>query len=407
VGAPWISPFTNAFYTITPGAGGLASIIDLATGASLFDTTHYDVGEWMELQYTGMGASETHSYQAPWVNSSTFSRLGNLSTPIAWTTEESGPVRTVFKTALLPTAHSTVQLIVEVYASIKRLDVRVRLLSWDSAFGVVNRVVFPIASSERNVSYAGPFGVIRVGQDEAEEGYRDMWLTSPGPDVPLFDRAWAMRPREIGDWIRAEGNGGAGVTISSSVGAFDWTDPTGAYPASQPVLAPEMLLHTNSNRSPFLPEPGDHDFIFSIIATPLGWGTGWRSGVQPNYPLRSITRELQIQAAAAAAATADWLPLSASFLNVSASSGSAEAWVTAAKKEDGAGRNGLVVRLFSVSPVDAQVRLNSAWSLLGGAQTTNLIELDARDIPGTVGASGVDLQLGHWAIETLRLAVLE
>jgi isopenicillin N synthase-like dioxygenase len=55
------------------------------------------------------------------------------------------------------------------------------------------------------VSFATPFGVVRVGIDEAEAGFRDMWLQSPGPTVGAFERGWAMRPREVGDWIRAEG----------------------------------------------------------------------------------------------------------------------------------------------------------------------------------------------------------
>ena len=49
-GTPWDAPFTNAFYTVAPGRGGVASWTDLATGAELFDTRFYDVGEWMELQ---------------------------------------------------------------------------------------------------------------------------------------------------------------------------------------------------------------------------------------------------------------------------------------------------------------------------------------------------------------------
>jgi alpha-mannosidase len=416
VGAPWTAPFTNAFYTLAPGAGGLASVVDLETGASLFDTSHYDVGEWMELQYTGMGASETHSYDAPWLNASTFARLGNLSTQISWTCLESGPVRTVFATALVPTAHSSVRLVVEAYAAIKRLDVRVSILGWDSAFGVVNRVVFPVNTRSRNVSYAGPFGVVRVGLDEAEDGYHDMWLRQPGPQLPKFERAWAMSPREVGDWVRAEATATVGVTLSSSVGAVGWRDATGAYGDDATVLAPEMLLHTNSNRSPFLPEPGDHNFLFSITASAPGWQTAWRAGVSPNNPLRSVSRALPAGPAAVAApagaatsqATAGapvQLPLAASFLNVSG-----EAWATAVKKEDGAGRSGLIVRLFAVTGADAPapgVRVASYWPLAGGAARTNLIELEARDVPGTRGAAAVDIALGGWAIETLRLGVLD
>ena len=428
VGTPWTTIWSNEFFRLTPGAGGLASVVDLASGVSLFDTAHYDVGEWMELQYTGMGASETHEYAAPWVNASTFARLGNLSgQQIGWSWAEDGPARTVFETAPLRTAHSVVRLVVEAYSAVKRLDLRVRILSWDSAFGVVNRVVFPLNTALRTLSYAAPFGVVRVGVDEAEDGFHDMWLLQPSATVPKFERGWAMRPREVGDWVRAELSDAIGVTISSSVGAFDWVDPTGAYPASQPVLAPEMLLHTDSNRSPFLPEPGDHDFLFSITATPPGWEQGWRAGVQPNNPLRSVTRTLPaaaavagaagVAAAAAAPPQLALLPLSASFLTVSEGSaslpdrggGMVDAWVTAVKKQDGAAERGLVVRLFAVSDTDlaAGVRLASPWPLVGGAQRTNLIELDRSDIPGVAANdTAFTVPLGRWSIETFRLGVL-
>jgi alpha-mannosidase len=410
INTPWTSPFSNDFYTITPGKGGLAAVIDLASGISLFDTTYYDVGEWMELQYTGMGASETHSYSSPWLNSSTFARLGNLSQNIGWACIENGPVRTVFSTSPLLTAHSTVRLVVEAYSTIKRLDVRVDIINWDSAFGVVNRVVFPINTNQQNISYAAPFGVVRVGLDEYEDAFHDMWLTSPGPQLSKFERAWAMRPREISDWVRCEGlvDKNIGVTISSSVGSFDWVDITNVYPSTQPVLSPEMLLHTNSNRSPFLPEPGDHHFLFSITATSSGWISGWKAGVQPNNPFRSIISLLSTRKKNTTR-FGQPLSLSTSFINVTSSSLSGDtsnAWITAVKKEDGDNRNGLIVRLFAVNSEDATVNISTAWTLVDGAQTTNLIELDGQDIPGTLGATNIEFLLGHWSIETFRLGVL-
>lgn len=137
-------------------------------------------------------------------------------------------------------------------------------------------------STQSNVTYAVPFGVVRVGIDESNAGFDDVWLQQPGAPTPTFQRGWEQRPREVSDWVHAEGFTGkhAGVTISSSVGAWDWVDPTGAYPATQPVLAPEvrtaedarmraksymlllevqMLVHTNSNKGPFLPEVSTSD----------------------------------------------------------------------------------------------------------------------------------------------------
>ena len=202
--------------------GGLASLVDLSSGLEVFNTTSgYKAGEWMSLEYTGMGASETRSYDSAG-KGAYFQRLSDFPGAV-WTCIESGPIRTVFSTAPVATNHSTVTLQLTVYSQVPKIDFSVSLTDWDSAFGVANRVVFPLATSARNVSYAVPFGVVRVGWDEAENGEDDVWLTNPGPAVPPFERGWAMHPREISDWMAAEGGvGEEGLLISSSVGTFDW-----------------------------------------------------------------------------------------------------------------------------------------------------------------------------------------
>jgi len=410
-GTAWTTPYTNTYYTITPGNGGIQSIVDIQSGLELFDTTYYDIGEWMELEYTGMGASEIRSYPNPVVNTSSFQRLGNLSTPINWTCIEAGPVRVVFSTAVLPTHHSSVQLLLEVYTTIPRLDLRVNLYDWDSAFGIVNRVVFPMKTSQQNISYAVPFGVVQVGTDEAEDGYNDLWLLEPPAHMNKFDRAWNIRPREIGDWIHTDLQGTNGVTISSSVGAFDWIDITGVYPSTQPVLAPEMLIHTNSNRGPFLPEPGDHYFLYSIVPTSNSWNDGWQPAVQANNPLRSILTplptlskptkpsETKVESAITAPPA---LPLVHSFMNVS----SADTWITTVKKEDGATNNGVITRLFSVTPEEqSEITVTfDVYRSLTGAAFTNLIELEPQDIEHYMNNS-ITFPLSHWSIETFRLNV--
>ena len=250
-GSPWTTPYTNAFYSITPAPGGIASMRDLASGAELFDTSALLAGEWVALSYTGMGASETREYAHAFANATSFERLSNASTPerAAWSCIESGPVRVVFATAPVTTRHSRVALELTIYTTMKRVDLRVSLRDWDSAFGIANRIVFPLASRARNVTYAAPFGVVRVGLDEAEDGDDDVWLTKPGPEVPLFERAWAIHPREIADWMHAEGDAsGAGVLISTSVGVMDFSDCTGLYDSARAVLEPELLMHTDSNR---------------------------------------------------------------------------------------------------------------------------------------------------------------
>lgn len=61
------------------------------------------------------------------------------------------------------------------YEDIPRVDINASLLDWDDAFGVTNRLVFPVAGATqapfpRNVTIAVPFGAVRVGEDEMVSG---------------------------------------------------------------------------------------------------------------------------------------------------------------------------------------------------------------------------------------------
>ena len=424
-GSPWTTPFANSYYRISPATGGLASMVDLATGAEMFNTSGLLAGEWISLTYTGMGASETREYAHAQADAS-FERLSQFA-GATWSVLESGPVRTVFGTAPVQTNHSVVSLRLDVWAAVPRVDLRVHLDAWDSAFGAANRVSFAVQSSVREVAYAAPFGVVRVGLDEAENGTDDVWLTSPGPEVPPFERAWAIHPREVADWMFAAGDG-TGVILSSPVGVFDFVDCSGRYAPTQPVLAPELLLHTDSNRGPFLPEPGAHDFLVSIAATPPsaagapGWAAAWRTPVEANNPASVVWRP-----AGAAQAPGAWLPPRAGLASVvDGAKGDAEdagSWLTALKKQDdgpgpGAARSQVVARLFNVDGADRpalKLRVDfpaapggggggaGATRLLAGAARTNLIELEPEELPGAAGTRFAPVPLGHWGIETLSL----
>ena len=402
--APWTQPFSNAFYKITPGLGGIASLVHLASGLEVFNTSIYNAGEWMALEYTGMGASETRSYDHA-VRGAAFSKLSDFPSA-TWTCMEAGAVRTVFAIAPTATAHSSVSLILIAYADQPRLDLRLRLANWDSAYGVANRLAFPLATAARNVSYSVPFGVVRVGSDEAENRTDDVWLTNPGPEVEPFERGWAMHPREIADWMAAEGGGEGdiGLLISSSVGTFDWVDCSGAYPDTSVVLAPELMLHTNSNRGPYLPEPGNHSFAFSLVPLPPGeggWRASWRRGVESNNPLRAT-------APAAAGGGGGQLPPSASLLTVANDGGAS--WVTAVKKQDDGvseERSGVVLRMFNVDGVDRNVSIALALpnATLKAVFACDLIELNQKEMEMNASSGSFVLQLGHWAVETVLLTV--
>ena len=173
------------------------------------------------------------------------------------------------------------------------------------------------------------------------------------------------------------------------------------------------MLHTNSNRGPYLPEPGNHSFFFSLV--PLspasgGWRGAWRRGTEPNNQVGVQVVSLGGEAPLLASkkVSGGLLPTSASLLSVSGDGGGS--WVTAIKKEDDGvldSREGLIVRLFNVDGVDREnvtLTLNLPGQSLKAADKVSLIELD----PESLGVSGnsIFFTLNHWAIETFRLSVL-
>jgi alpha-mannosidase len=388
----WTSMYENKFYRITPGKGGIKSVFDIEFGVELFDTSYFMVGEWMQLEYIGPGASETHEYPHP-VSSNSFQRLGNLSVDMPWFIVEDGPLKTVFTTDFIRTNHSDVQLEFTAYKTLKQLDLRVHIANWDSAFGAVNRIVFPLKSSLRNVSYAVPFGVVQVGVDEAEETVRDVWITNPGPENQKFERGWKMRPREIQEWIRSEVSENVGVTISSgNVGVWDWTDATGTYPKDQTVLAPEMLMHTNSNRGPFLPEPGNHSYTFSIFSTPSGWRSGWKQGVEAMNPFSVVGRPAGNTVARSG--EDNFLGVSSSFLKVSEQN----ARVSTVKLQEVNSNPKLIVRAYDVTGQNSNVSFSFCFDAQHSLRT-NMIEQETSDMLETSG-NIVNVPISPWSIET-------
>lgn len=391
----WNTPYTNAFFRITPGRGGIASLYDLQSNQELFDTTHYMAGEWMFLQYTGMGASETREIPHPWVNQTYFQRLGNTSSNPIWRFVSDGGVFARFETDPVVTNHSIVSLELKAYHHVKRIDLRVSIKKWDGFFGGCNRIVFPLNTKSRRLSYSVPFGVVRVGTDENEHSVHDTWNNNPGVNYDSFERGWRLRPREIQDWIAAEFSDTFGLTISSPVGAWDWIDVTGKYSELAPVLSPEMLTHTNSNQGPFLPEIGDHYFDFSIFSGKGNWQTRLRDAVGVNNPMPHVlVPQEQLRSVQST------LPLSASFLSVG---GNLEnIWVTAVKKEDGDKKSKLIVRLFDTFGIDSNISLSVNIGRPRNFMSTNIIEQPFSPIrPVNVSS----FEISHWSIETYSLDI--
>lgn len=365
--------FENAYYRVTFGAGGIRQIHDKQLKQDLLKTDKFLGAELFTMQSVGNGAGEFAEVQKPTMPG--FDKTSNH--PARWRAVETGPVRTVFALeAEIP--HVTVRQTLAVYAAIKRIDLNVTLRDWDGTKYREFRVALPLNMQKGQPSYAVPFGVVEIGQDEIKG--------APGERYKQL--ASDVRPREVQDWLSASGDS-FGVTMSSSVAVWDYADPT-SDPVSYPVFQPLLLASRKSchNQGNWYLQPGDHDFSFSILSHEPGWKNGYRFGTQANNPLRAVV--------ASARRSGATLPEEKSFFSVDASN---VVISTIKKWEDG---NGVVVRSYDAEGRDAQVRINLPVAIRR-AELTNIIEEPVKVIGGP--ANAVTVSVGHHAIETIKLTV--
>ncbi len=87
---------------------------------------------------------------------------------------------------------AVVTLTLEVYAAVKKVDLRVALQDWDSAFGVANRVVFPVnadpSAQPQGAPCAPPPCPVCVNEDECRRG---------GGGTCISKLLWAAAPRAV------------------------------------------------------------------------------------------------------------------------------------------------------------------------------------------------------------------
>eukprot|EP01060_Flectonema_neradi_P020177 TRINITY_DN27698_c0_g1_i1.p1 TRINITY_DN27698_c0_g1~~TRINITY_DN27698_c0_g1_i1.p1 ORF type:complete len:1128 (+),score=218.92 TRINITY_DN27698_c0_g1_i1:491-3385(+) len=317
-------------------------------------------------------------------------RWNDSNTNAIWKLVEEGPVRTVLETESAQTLHSMVKLSVILYHNIKRIDFRTHINNWNSTFGVTNRIVFPLrdTTKSRNITIGVPFGRVRVGKDEIEDGQLDTWLLKPGPTVDKFERCWAMRPREITEWVHANTNESA-ITFSSSISMIDWSDASGNYNTNQTVIGGEGLMHTYSNQGPFLDESGNHFFSFSLFsAKDPKSNPQWKLAVQAEQPLLTIVNNVNEKKKVTS--TDPTLPPTMSFLNVT----SPNVWITAFKKKDVG--PGYIIRMFDNEGVSTSTNIN-LLKPIKGISTTTMIEQHPQPLQTE------KLSITPWSIETFLL----
>ena len=302
-----------------------------------------------------------------------FDKTGNYET--SWEITADGPVYTSYKYRQ-PIAHAVAELEITFYHQIKKVDLDVKLMNWDGTMFREFRMAMPLQIKDGEVAYEAPFGVVEVGKDEMEGAAGERYT------VPCKD----LHPRGIENWISASGDK-FGLTLSSSVVAMDYIDPTNKGLKNtilQPVLlASRRSCHWEGND---YHQTGNHSFSFSITSHEPGWQNGLKQGRESNELLHAIVDPSKF-------ATAE-LDESMSFLQLEAEN----VVVSAMKKAEN--ENGVVIRLYNLNEEECEVTLRFSEKFQK-AWRTNLIEEPEDELEVKDGE--INLKVGNQAIETILL----
>ena len=374
----------NPFYRIALVPGGIQSIFDKQQGRELLKTDQWLGGEVFTMlsvapgnRNKGTDAGEFGAVPLPVMDAS-FERVASHKPD--WKLIESGPVRTVYQLEQ-PLADTTVRQRLVVWNALKRLDCEIDLQGFSGKLWREYRMALPLATDQPNLTYEVPMGVVEIGKDEI-----------PGTGgracarLDYFQPCRDIRPRVVQNFVDASDELG-GLTVSSSVSAFDWLDPTTSAVRGT-VLQPVLLASRKSCNSEgvWYPQAGDHHYRFAVTSHTGGWRNGWRDGVAANHPLQLVIGAVPHPGAD--------LPESKAFFTVSKS----KAMISTIKKCDD--DNSVIVRLYDVEGRDSKPVLG-CFVPLASVKHTNLIEQEC----GNLDCRGFDVvvPVGHHSIETLKL----
>ena len=363
------SVYENAFYRVDFGPGGIQQVQDKALGRDLFDSSHFKPGEVFTLQSVGNGAGEFGDIQQPELIG--FDQVSTYGAD--WVIIENGPVYTRYRLEQ-QIRHAVVRQEVTLYHKLKRLYFDTALRNWSGELFREFRTAFPLHMDSAEVSYEVPFGRVRVGKDEIK--------TAGERYTPLCKD---VHPRAIIDWIAAT-DAEVSVTLSSSVAAADWIDPTGqnkGRPLLQHLLlASRVSCHGEGNE---YSQAGHHDFQHVLTSSPAGSLEGQRVAKQKNEPLQPIIYpDRSVRAS---------LPEKLSFFSVDAEN----VMVSAIKRAEDSDH--VILRMYELEGTATDTRVGSFFKI-GAFERTNIIE----EYPQPAGPG---LKLGKYAIETFRLVLEE
>jgi alpha-mannosidase len=337
--------YENDFYSISLGKGGITQIHDKAFGKDLLDTASFFGAEVFTLKSVGNGAGEFGDIQQPTMVD--FDKL-TLHNP-DWMKIEDGPVFVKYRLRQ-EIKDAVVEQDLTIYHELKQIFFDTRLLNWTGEMYREFRTAFPVNMENAEISYEVPFGSVKVGKDEIQ--------TAGERYVPLCKD---VHPRSVIDWFAACDDQ-MSITISSSVAAFDWIDPTreGKSPVLQHVLlSSRKSCHWEGNE---YSQAGNHSYSYMLTSNSINENAGKRLAKQHNDPIKIIINPDK-------SALAD-LPESMSFLSVD----SENVIVTAVKKAEDSDR--LVIRLYDTEGAENKISLH-LWEKPYQLYKSNILEQNA------------------------------
>jgi len=342
------SEYENSSYKVNFSDGGIAQIYDKELQRNLLDTSDFKGGDVFTMYSNGNGAGEFGDIQQPFMKD--FDKVSAHNA--TWKIIEDGSVYTTYqlKQAVL---HATVQQEVTIYHQLKRILFHTDLLNWDGTLYREFRTAFPIAMEDPQISHEVPFGTVNVGKDE---------IHSAGDRyTPLCKN---VHPRAIIDWIAAS-DSEMTVTMSSSVAAVDWIDPTKENKKSvlqHLLLASRTSCHWEGNE---YSQEGSHSYNHILTSNKVGDIVGNRMAKQHNDPLHVVLYPSKSVHAS--------LPESTSFFAID----KGNIIITALKKAEDVDE--LVLRMYDTEAIDSEVKLKSFFKIKG-LQKTNIIEENRKPI---------------------------
>jgi alpha-mannosidase len=365
--------FENRFFSIRFGKGGIEKLFDKSLGKDIIDPSKFTLGEVFTMQSVGNGAGEFSDIQQPSMEG--FDKTGFYDTK--WEKVSDGPVFTSFRYRQ-PVKHAIVEETIIIYNQIKRIDFEIDLKNWEGILYREFRAAFPLNMHSSQITYEVPMGIVEIGKDELKGAAGNIYTTE----------CRLIRPRTMTDWVNASGEG-LGATISSSVIAFDYLDPT-TNPTSGTLLQPILFASRKSchwEGNDYI-QLGDHHFSFSLYIHEPGWKNGFHNGKQGQNKLYSILDPVKGESKT--------LPEKKSFI----STGGEKILVTAFKKSED--DRSVTLRMTDMSGAAQLVQMD-IFMPFQKIYKTNLIEKDAKD----TGQKGnkINLEIGKNSIETYKLFI--